>query len=1039
MRRRHCILQLFILIFLHPVLPAATSHKLAQQHYTIADGLDNVRVYFLMPDQAGRTWVATDWGLDFFDQEHQLISSVKMPDLPKGLINDLAVGPDGTVWVAGNKLYKLHLSPGQRLRVDTTVVGYAPHYQRAGTSFLTVDHQHRAWFAGLPGAPFTEKGICYLEGDQVVNMTARLFPGQAPEIVDIRADWTAKRLLIVTKDGKLHQWKNDKMTVMPVGSKVRRILQTPAGKLFALTNAAAFRLDPAGFVKAVSIPADIRKKEVFALSDRLELAFLGDKGTVVWYDGDDVFDSGVKTATPRSMIFDKNGDLWVGTINGINRIIRAGWRYFDHSGGLQEETVSATEDRNGIMWLASRGGGLSKLVNGAIVQDSSYLKILPVKDFLAATNRDADGNLIFSTVGGKGLLWFDGNQYRLLEGSQTGSNVRGFYDDVANNRYLFVCSRKMLLYNRRTLQRTGEMALPSTGYYDIEQDKFGRFWIAGQNSCVIWDGRSRHLETIHYSAENISSWMVFDLQRDDRGNIWLATDEGLWLYDYRHFRRVVSSQLKRVIHFCQPMGNSHLLLGAIEGLYVFDIERFYKTGGEWLAWFDHRNGYEGQSISHGSFRDNCDRWWFTTHDRLMMIPQMDLMNLLKPVPTGIRRFQDVGEGRNYKTGEGALRLSPYLKDLEIQLLEPNHQNLFANSIYTYKIERLDSQEAEAEWSDPVQRSSISLKSLSDGRYRITLKVLRANGIWNTRDVSQEFEIVPFWYNTIWFRTLASLAFAGFIFYLILRQVKKQARRQQEILQAKQRVTELELEAAERRSIEAGMSRELAEAGRERALLEVRAITNQIDPHFVSNFLTAVQSMLYTNESEKVVHYLAKFGSIFRHKLLSSSQVFWTLGEEVDFVGNYLELEKVRFRYRVQSVMQLDDGVPMDTVIPKMLIQGYVSNAIKHGLENRPEGGTVQIRVSVFDKQLHIVVEDDGVGMEKARLYNHRSTGRGLAINEALFDQLNQHNSIKSYHLYTDLESEGKCGVRAEAFLPLYPVLSPDELMDTPFQSHLNHE
>ena len=53
MRRRHCILQLFFLAFLHPILPAATSHKLAQQHYTIADGLDNVRVYFLMPDQAG--------------------------------------------------------------------------------------------------------------------------------------------------------------------------------------------------------------------------------------------------------------------------------------------------------------------------------------------------------------------------------------------------------------------------------------------------------------------------------------------------------------------------------------------------------------------------------------------------------------------------------------------------------------------------------------------------------------------------------------------------------------------------------------------------------------------------------------------------------------------------------------------------------------------------------------------------------------------------------------------------------------------------
>ncbi|MCF2505185.1 histidine kinase [Dyadobacter sp. CY107] len=1027
MSRRQYLYKIFCAVFLINLATVAGAHKLAQQHYTIKDGLDNVRVYFLLPDQSSRIWVATDWGLDFFDQEHQLIASARLPKLPKGLINDLAVGPDGTIWVAGNKLYKLKMSADLKMQVDTTVVGYAPHYNRVGTSLLTVDHQNRAWFAGAPDSPFTENGISCLDGNNVHDMTSTLFPGQKPEIIDMRGDWAGKRLLIVTKDGRLWQWKNEKMSVIQMKGNVRRILKNPSGQLFALTNSAAFLLKPNDTELAVSIPADISKMEVFAISDKLEIAFAAETGNICWYDGDDVFNSGVKTAAVRSMIFDKNGDLWVGTINGINRIIRGGWRYFDNSSGLAEETVSVTEDRNGTIWFASRGHGLGRLLNGQIMNDSTYYATFPVKDFIAATQRDADGNLIFSSVGGKGLLWFDGKNYRRLPGSETGNNIRAFYDDVANDRYLFACSKMLLIYNRRTLELIRRIKLPSTGYYDIEKDRFGRLWIAGQNSCVIWDGKSDRFETLHY-AQQFSSWMVFDLHRDARGNIWLATDEGLWLYDYKRFRRIVGSQLRRVINFCQPLGKSYLMLGAIEGLYVLDLEKFYENGEEWISWFDHKNGYEGQSISHACFRDSCGRWWMVTHDRLMMIPEADLMKLLKRVPTGISAFRDLSSSKIYPVGKGQLTLSAYLKDLEIQLLEPNHQNLLANSVYTYKIERLDNPDPKLEWSDPVQRSSIPLKNLSDGKYRITLKVLRANGMWNTKEVVQEFEIAPFWYATTWFRTLLALAVAGSIFYFILREVRKQARRQQEILRAKQRVTKLELEASERRNVEAGMSRELAEAGRERALLEMRAITNQIDPHFVSNFLTAVQSMLYQNEAEKVVNYLAKFGSIFRHKLLSRSQVFWALGEEMDFVSNYLDLEKVRFRHRIQSVIVVAADVPMDTIIPKMLIQGYVSNAIKHGLENKLEGGTVRINIAVLEHQLHIQVEDDGVGLKKARQYSRRSTGRGLAINEALFDQLNQYNIPKSYQVHSDRNESGDEGVCAEAFLPLYPILPPEEMV-----------
>ncbi|GAB3918103.1 hypothetical protein GCM10028804_07420 [Larkinella terrae] len=1010
-------------------LPAHVyAQRYAEQRYSIAEGLDNVRVYFLQADPAGRIWVATDWGLDFFDREHQLINSRKLPQLPQGLINDLAIGPDSSVWVAGTKLYRLRLSAGLKLRIDTTVVGYAPHFNRIGTSFLTVDHQNRVWFAGLPDQPFTDKGLSILQNGRVKNVTARVFPKQAPSILDLRADWANRRVLIATKDGNLWQWRDETLSRISLEGKIRRILQGPTGLFYALTDVALYRLKTGAAERVFQIPAMMQTAEVFAISSREEVAFASANRHICWFDGRRLVDSGVSTAPVRSLLFDRQGDLWVGSTDGISWVLRTGWRYFDASGGWSDETVSATEDRRGTIWFASRGTGLSRLSEDRIVRDDTYFRTLPSNDFIAATNRDTDGNLIFSTVGGKGLLWFDGQHYRKLPGSDQGTNVRGFYDDVTQNRYLFATSKKLLIYNRRTLELEKVMPLPTTGYYDIEKDKMGRFWLGGQGSSAIWDGKSEQVKTLTYSPETLPVWMIFDIYRDKRGNLWLATDQGLWFYDYKRFRQIVPMQLKRVLHFCQPLGTSYLMVGAIEGLYVLDVDRFYENGQEWLAWFDQRNGFGGQGISHGCFRDSQHRWWMPTHDRMMMIPEKELLGLLKTVPTGLRSIRDLRTGKRYTNLSGKMRFNPDQNDLEIQLQEPQNHNLFANSVYSYRLERLDDPQPDTEWSEPVHSSTIFLKNLSDGRYRLALRVLRANGLWNTSPVVQEFQIAPPWWSTGWFRMLALLAVFGCGFFFVLRQVRTQAQRQQEILRAKQRVTELELEAANRQNIEVQMSRELAEASRERALLEVRAITNQIDPHFVSNFLTAVQSMLYRQESEMVVRYLAKFGSIFRHKLLSRSQVFWSLGEELDFVSTYLDLEKVRFRQRVQSVIDVKPGVPLDTTIPKMLIQGYVSNAIKHGLENKPQGGTVWLTLEVQDDFLHVTVEDDGVGLEKARQYRRRSTGRGLVINQALFDQLNQYNAMKSRQFHTDLNENGSGGLRVEAYLPLYPVLPPEEVV-----------
>src|SRR6202030_4657192 len=118
------------------------------------------------------------------------------------------------------------------------------------------------------------------------------------------------------------------------------------------------------------------------------------------------------------------------------------------------------------------------------------------------------------------------------------------------------------------------------------------------------------------------------------------------------------------------------------------------------------------------------------------------------------------------------------------------------------------------------------------------------------------------------------------------------------------------------------------------------------------------------------------------RLLSSSDAFVPLREELEFIDNYLDIEVVRFgRDKLQVTKELEPA-SLDVMVPSMLLQPLVENSIKHGLASKIEGGSIFLRSRLSNSQLIIEVEDDGVGMGAANLLEKPSglggTGIGLA-------------------------------------------------------------
>lgn len=169
---------------------------------------------------------------------------------------------------------------------------------------------------------------------------------------------------------------------------------------------------------------------------------------------------------------------------------------------------------------------------------------------------------------------------------------------------------------------------------------------------------------------------------------------------------------------------------------------------------------------------------------------------------------------------------------------------------------------------------------------------------------------------------------------------------------------------------------------ERLLLHARieALQHQINPHFLFNTLNSVSSLVrFAPDTAREL--IIKLANILR-RLLSSSDAFVPLREELEFIDNYLDIEVVRFgRDKLRVIKELDTS-SLDAMVPSMLLQPLVENSIKHGLSSKIDGGSIYVRSRLTDSHLIIEIEDDGVGMGAANLLEQPTgfggTGIGIA-------------------------------------------------------------
>jgi two-component system LytT family sensor kinase len=163
--------------------------------------------------------------------------------------------------------------------------------------------------------------------------------------------------------------------------------------------------------------------------------------------------------------------------------------------------------------------------------------------------------------------------------------------------------------------------------------------------------------------------------------------------------------------------------------------------------------------------------------------------------------------------------------------------------------------------------------------------------------------------------------------------------------------------------------------------QLRALMSQINPHFLFNTLNSIASLVRTSpETARVV--IQKLSNILR-RLLRRYENFCTLRDELSFIDDYLSIELVRFGDKLRFIKEVD-GAVMETMVPSMLLQPLVENSLKHGLASKVDGGMIRLRVWPSEGRLHLLVEDDGVGIPESSLAKLFELGIGVSnVNERL--------------------------------------------------------
>ena len=299
--------------------------------------------------------------------------------------------------------------------------------------------------------------------------------------------------------------------------------------------------------------------------------------------------------------------------------------------------------------------------------------------------------------------------------------------------------------------------------------------------------------------------------------------------------------------------------------------------------------------------------------------------------------------------------------------------------YQYKLEGVDKDWVFVNYLN----RTIPYNDLKPGDYTFNVNIKNADGRWSADGVSLHITIIPAWWQTSVFNILAVVT-ACILIYLFLQWRIKGIQK--------------------REKLKIKYEKELLE-------LEARALRAQMNPHFIFNCMNSIKSLIQQNEQDKAVIYLTTFSKLIRTIFQNSDKREITLFDEMETCRLYTQLESMRFGNKFNCRFIIDDTIDLKSImVPALIVQPFIENAIWHGIMPKEDGGTVTVSVSQLENAIQCVIDDNGVGREMSKQNKFRGDAsthqsKGVHLTQSRLDLDNLLNERKAILEIKDKKDE----------------------------------
>lgn len=913
------------------------------KHYTIHDGLAQMQVMSIYQDTKGFLWCVTKVGISRFDGRNFKNYPQSKIGLNGFYFISFGEDSDGNLLLFSN--YEII-----RLEGDNFV-----HYKYPDN--VTNWEQFEGYFFN---------GRIIIKADDGTNQILNFEKLDSMSVIEFRQelgkiiylDEINKNLIWqATKDSiYVFNLRNSKIIARYKNKKEIKYVRKMGGELYGFSaNSSIYKFDGNEFKLVVKTNLENRCFKAILTPDKDAFIIKTDKN-LYYYKNKLVLIKRDMTFI-RDILFDSENNLWVATEEGLYNFFQLNFTNYTFGMGNKDWVWSVIEDDEKNMWFASYQNGIWKWdgdkitdytneINFKLKADLKYTApYYKYRYYMGASKYN--GTLFFPTE--CNVIKYDGGNFSVVDGLK---NLPYQITKTLADGTLF-CGGVAGLFMKKpdgNVEYFPRDSLGVASVLNVEIDKYNRTLVLGKDGISVIDNDS----IIHFDKKQ-----RYSCAKDHKSNIWIGGIESINLFNGDSLLDILvqPDEAFYSMFFVEP---NYLLLGGLKGLYVVNLNDYYSSGIFEMLLFDQHSGFTGiESGQNGFITDSEGFVWLPTSDLVCRFDPDKLFNK-KINPPKLFVETEVSEDniswRAVDT-DTVNQFKYYSNNIRFKNGAISFANI-ANIRYYYRLKGLQNQ-----WSEASETDEISFYNLKPGKYEFMVKADPGISKAMSETVIVKFQIEkPFW-ATLWFLSIVVL----FLVLFIIGVVKFFSRRVRKKELIKKRIVQLRSEA-----------------------LQV-----QMNPHLIHNALNNINGLINLGRSDEAQNFLSSFSRMLRLVLDNVSKDEITLDEELKIVESFILFHSHANEQNINYTINNQLLVAVNTVlIPPMLIQPYVENAILHGitqLKNRK--GNIDIEVKNENDRLIVTICDNGIGFGNSE---RKGTGLGTKLTNERIQLLekNRKNSVQ---------------------------------------------